>query len=56
MIQAKQKLLTLLKIGSKVIHQDKKEIEKSKFESVNLVISFGYRHLLSETIVKSILQ
>lgn len=43
---------TIRKLGVRVIHQDKKEIEESKFESVDLVISFGYRHLLSETIVE----
>ena len=43
---------SIRKLGVRVIHQDKKEIEESKFESVDLVISFGYRHLLSETIVE----
>ena len=43
---------SIRKLGVRVIHQDKKEIEESKFESVDLVISFGYRHLLSESIVE----
>lgn len=43
---------SIRKLGVRVIHQDKKEIEESKFESVDLVISFGYRHLLSENIVE----
>ena len=32
---------SIRKLGVRVIHQDKKEIEDSKFESVDLVISFG---------------
>ena len=40
------------KQGVKVIHQDKKEIEETKFQESDLVISFGYRHLLSESIVE----
>ena len=43
---------SIRKLGIEVIHADKKEIEESKFDSVDLVISFGYRHLLSETIVE----
>ncbi len=43
---------SIRKLGVRVIHQDKKEIEESKFENVDLVISFGYRYLLSETIVE----
>ena len=43
---------SIRKLGVRVIHQDKKEIEESKFKSVDLVISFGYRHLLSESIVE----
>ena len=40
------------KLGVNVIHEDKKEIEETKFQESDLVISFGYRYLLSESIVE----
>ena len=40
------------KLGVNVIHEDKKEIEETKFQESDLVVSFGYRHLLSESIVE----
>ena len=40
------------KLGVNLIHEDKKEIEDRKFQESDLVISFGYRHLLNESIVE----
>ena len=40
------------KLGVKVIHEDKKEIEETKFQESDLAVSFGYRYLLSESIIE----